>query len=106
MLLVLKILLVQGGHLSEFQILVDKLKSQGAKRVFIKPLANNDNSKQQIYLGSDFEVIRAIPSGDVSSAGISKKGAIFKAPLDFYWINLDGATDLAPNAQIILYDKA
>ena len=49
MLLVLKILLVQGGHLSEFQILVDKLKSQGAKRVFIKPLANNDNSKQQIY---------------------------------------------------------
>ena len=105
MLLVLKILLVQGGHLSEFQILVDKLKSQGAKRVFIKPLANNDNSKQQIYLGSDFEVIRAIPSGDVSSAGISKKGAIFKAPLDFYWINLDGATDFAPNAQIILYPK-
>lgn len=105
MLLVLKILLEQGGHLSKFQILVGKLKNNGAKRIFIKPLANNDNSKQQVYLGSDFEVIRAIPSGDVYSAGMGKKGAIFKAPLNFYWINLDGVTDLAPNAQIILYPK-
>lgn len=92
-------------NLSEFQTLVEKLKTQGAKRIFIKPLANNDNSKQQIYLGSDFEVIRAIPSGDVSAAGMSSKGAIFKAPLNFYWINLAGATDQAPNAQIILYPK-
>lgn len=91
--------------MSEFQILVDELKSRGAKRIFIKPLANNDNSKQQIYLGSDFEVVRAIPSGAVYSAGMSKKGAIFKAPLDLYWINLEGEVDLAPHAQIILYPK-
>ncbi|MDM7857642.1 MvaI/BcnI family restriction endonuclease [Thiopseudomonas acetoxidans] len=91
--------------MSEFQILVEQLKHHGAKRIFIKPLANNDNSKQQIYLGADFEVIRAIPSGDVYSAGMSSKGAIFKAPLDLYWIDLKGETDLAPNAQIILYPK-
>jgi len=91
--------------LSEFHALVKKMKNLGAKRVFIKPLANNDNSKQQIYLGSDFEVIRAIPSGDVYSAGVSRKGAIFKAPLDFYWVNQKGETDLAPNAQIIFYPK-
>lgn len=80
--------------MSEFQILVEQLKHHGAKRIFIKPLANNDNSKQQIYLGADFEVIRAIPSGDVYSAGMSSKGAIFKAPLDLYWIDLKGETDL------------
>lgn len=91
--------------MSKLQILVGKLKSHGAKRIFIKPLANNDNSKQQIYLGSDFEVIRAIPSGDVYSAGMSKKGAIFKAPLSFYWVSLSGEADLAPNTQIILYPK-
>ena len=97
--------MVQGGKMNEFQSLIDKIKVLGAKRVFIKPLANNDNSKQQIYLGSDFEVIRALPSGDIYSAGITKKGAIFKASVDFRWINLEGQTDLAPNAQIILYPK-
>lgn len=91
--------------MSKFQILVEQMKHQGAKRIFIKPLANNDNSKQQIYLGADFEVIRSIPSGDVYSAGMSNKGAIFKAPINFYWINLEGQTDVAPNAQIILYPK-
>lgn len=91
--------------MSEFHCLVENMKRHGAKRIFIKPLANNDNSKQQIYLGADFEVIRAIPSGEVYSAGVSSKGAIFKAPLNFYWLSLEGGLDLAPNAQIIFYPK-
>lgn len=81
------------------------MKAKGAKRFFIKPLANNDNSKQQIYFGSDFDVIRALPSGDVKADGIGAKGAIFKAPLNFYWISLDGKVSKAPNAQIIFYPK-
>lgn len=79
--------------------------SLGATRIIFKPLANNDNTKQQIYLGSDFEVIRAVPSGDIYADGISAKGPIFKAPLNFYWIDENGNTDHAPNSKIILYPR-
>lgn len=85
--------------------IVEKLKLNGAKRILIKPLSNNDNSKNQIYLGSDFEVIRAIPSGEVYADGISKKGPIFKAPVDFFWISEDGRVERATHTQIILYPK-
>lgn len=95
----------QGGRLSEFNRLINEMKKLGAKRIFIKPLANNDNSKQQIYLGSDFEVIRALPSGEIYADGVGKKGATFKAPLNFYWVNTEGEVDQALYAQIILYPK-
>lgn len=81
------------------------MQTHGAKRFLIKKLANNDNSKQQIYLGGDFEVIRIIPSGDMYADGVSKKGAIFKAPVNFFWIDLEGEVDRAPNTQIIFYPK-
>lgn len=86
-----------------FRIVSDQLRNLGATRIIFKPLANNDNSKQQVYLGSDFEVIRVIPSGDIYSDGIGKKGPIFKSPLDFYWINEDGNTERAPKNKIIFY---
>lgn len=91
--------------LTEFAQIVKQMKLHGAKRILIKALANNDNSKNQIYLGSDFEVIRAIPSGEVYADGLSKKGPIFKAPLNFYWLTLDGALEQAKFAQIVLYPK-
>lgn len=89
--------------MTTFSNIIKQMKAHGAKRFLIKALANNDNSKNQIYLGADFEVIRAIPSGDVYADGISGKGSIFKAPLNFFWINADGDTDHAASAQIILY---
>src|SRR5690625_3681551 len=88
-----------------FQELITQLHKLGAQRVFIKPLSNNDNSKQQIYLGSDFDVIRAIPSGEIHASSKTAKGLIFKAPLNFYWITLGGQTEQAPHAQIIFYPK-
>ena len=91
--------------MSILNTLVTHMQAHGAKRFLIKKLANNDNSKQQIYLGSDFEVIRIIPSGDMYADGVSKKGAIFKAPVVFFWIDLEGEVDRAPNTQIIFYPK-
>ncbi|WP_288741088.1 MvaI/BcnI family restriction endonuclease [uncultured Rheinheimera sp.] len=83
--------------------LTEIMFSNGAHRILIKRLANNDNSKQQIYLGSDFDVIKIIPSGDMYSAGVSKKGPIFKAPLNLFWIDSTGNTEQAKNSQIIFY---
>ncbi|WP_125560873.1 MvaI/BcnI family restriction endonuclease [Pseudoalteromonas rubra] len=81
------------------------MKHAGATRVIFKELKNNDNSKQQIYLGTNFEVIRTIPTGQIKSAGTGKKGATFKASINFDWISLDGATERAKGAQLILYPK-
>lgn len=78
---------------------------KGAKRIFFKALSNNDNSKQQIYLGSDFDVLKMIPSGDTFSDGVSKKGPIFKAFLNFKWIDDCGDVEVAPNTKLILYPK-
>lgn len=47
----------------ELPRIVGLMQSKGAKNVLIKPLANNDNSKQQIYLGGDFSALQALPSG-------------------------------------------
>ncbi len=81
----------------------DLMLKMGARKIVFKLLANNDNSKNQIYLGSDFRVIQLIPSGNVSSHGTGKKGAIFKSPLNFHWISLKGERERAAGAQLILY---
>jgi hypothetical protein len=77
----------------------------GCTKVVFKPLANNDNSKQQIYFGGSFDVIQLIPSGETKSDGMSSKGPIFKSPLEFYWISPDEEPQQAKNTQFILYPK-
>lgn len=91
--------------MTSFTTVSDKMREKGVTRIIFKPLANNDNTKQQVYLGSDFDVIKAIPSGEIYADGVSKKGPIFKATLDFFWIDEEGNTEKAPNTQIILYPK-
>lgn len=89
--------------MSEFRSIVEQMRAQGAKRILFKRLADNDNSKNQVYLGSDFDVIKVIPSGDIYSDEKDKTKPIFKAPVDFRWINDTGATEKAPEAKLILY---
>src|SRR5690554_2890672 len=82
------------------------MRQKGAEIVIFKILANNDNSKQQIYFGSDFTILQAIPTGDIYEDGYSeKKGAIFKAKVDLNWVDLQGNVENAPGAQFILYPK-
>lgn len=81
------------------------MKGFGAGRVIIKKLANNDNSKQQIYFGSDFSVIQGLPIKEIKSSGMTSKGAIFKASLNLFWITPNKRIEQAKNAQIILYPK-
>ncbi|WP_033568488.1 MvaI/BcnI family restriction endonuclease [Dickeya undicola] len=85
--------------------LSDLMIKNGAKRIIIKRLSNNDNSKQQVYLGSDFSVIKSLPVGNIASCGMSKKGAIFKAPINWFWLSLEGNKERANGAQVILYPK-
>jgi hypothetical protein len=85
--------------------LLRRLRDLGAKRVYSKKLAPNDNSKNQIYLGGDFSALNLIPHGDIYSdeknrAGSKRERA--KARVKFFWITGNGK-HLAPNASLILY---
>jgi hypothetical protein len=76
----------------------------GVRRLVVKRLAQNDNSKNQIYLGSGFEVLNILPFGEMYEDS-SKKNQIFKAPLNFRWLLPDGSVTPAPGAQLILYPQ-
>lgn len=80
-----------------------KFESLGATRVFFKCLAENDNSKNQIYLGGSFEVLTYFPYGDVESFPDAKYPN-FKAPIKFFWLNSE-RIEQAPSAQLILYPQ-
>lgn len=83
--------------------LLERFSALGATRVFCKRLAENDNSKQQIYLGGNFDVLSFFPFGEVREfPDLAQPN--FKASLNLFWINGDSA-EQAPDAQLILYPK-
>ncbi len=79
-------------------------RDAGAKSLFVKVLAENDNSKNQVYFGGNFEALNLFPVEEIVAD--SKGGhAIFKARLHFSWVTKDGIVDHAPGAQLILYPQ-
>lgn len=83
--------------------LVDRFSGLGAVKVFFKRLTENDNSKQQIYLGGSFEVLSLFPYGEVKAyPGLREPN--FKADLKLVWVSPESHEE-APNTQLILYPK-
>lgn len=85
-----------------FQIFREK----GVQTVYAKKLAENDNSKNQVYLGGGFEVLNILPVGEIKTCAVGKwERHRFKAPLNFSWLTELGKSVTAPYAQLILYPK-
>lgn len=86
--------------------LMEIISSKGGKRIYIKALAANDNSKNQVYLGGSFDILNIFPVGEIysDSSGDWKRNR-FKALIDFSWITETGKFEKAPHAQLILYPK-
>ena len=78
----------------------------GCTEIYVKSLAANDNSKNQVYFGGNFEIINILPISSIETfeAGDWKRER-FKAKLNFAWLNNEGQKSIAPNAQLILYPK-
>ena len=76
----------------------------GATRIFCKHLAENDNTKQQIYLGGSFEVMKLLVFGEVVPYD-TVKVPNFKADVPLWWVDGDGQAAPAPGAKLILYPK-
>jgi len=83
--------------------LMKRFAELGAIRAFCKPLAENDNSKQQIYLGGNFEVVQMFPFENVEAKS-NGKDSTYKAKLNFVWISAY-KTEQAVGAQLILYPQ-
>lgn len=83
--------------------LVKRLQDLGATQILAKPLSENDNSKQQIYLGGSFEALAFLPHGEMVAERTTKDETL-KAPVSFFWVTTD-TIEQAPGTQIILYPK-
>lgn len=84
--------------------LLGAFQKLGAQRVLCKRLAENDNSKQQVYLGHGFDALNLIPFGTVQSDS-SKKQPIMKAALPLSWLDDAGKAAPAAGAQLVLYPQ-
>jgi len=78
----------------------------GCAKIYVKILSPNDNSKNQVYFGSSFDILNILPISEITAevAGDWKKER-FKAALNFLWIGENGNAFPAPNSQLILYPK-
>jgi MvaI/BcnI restriction endonuclease family len=76
----------------------------GCTRLYAKPLAENDNSKNQVYFAGAVEALNVFPSEEVFAEN-TKKGPSFKARLKFGWLLDNGDVAPAPDAQLILYSQ-
>lgn len=88
----------------------EMLRDNGVTEVLYKVLPRNANSKNQVYLASDFSQLGKIPSGEVTahqsvSAKSGKQEAVFRSSLEFYWLDRDGRPHRAPGAQLIFYPQ-
>ncbi|MEW6301827.1 MAG: MvaI/BcnI family restriction endonuclease [Verrucomicrobiota bacterium] len=77
----------------------------GCVRLYAKPLAENDNSKNQVYFAGAVEALHAFPSVQIFAENTKKKGPSFKARLNFGWLQENGTVAQAPGAQLILYSQ-
>ncbi|MEA5458960.1 MvaI/BcnI family restriction endonuclease [Arcicella sp. LKC2W] len=80
--------------------------NNGCNKIYIKKLAPNDNSKNQVYFGGSFDILNILPISEIKTeeAGDWKKER-FKASMNFSWIGENGNLYPAPNTQLILYPK-
>lgn len=81
--------------------LAELLADKGCTRILVKKLSDNDNSKNQVYLGMGFEAINFFPNLEVQP----DRNGLFKAYLRFSWIDSVGYACPAPEAKLILYSQ-
>jgi hypothetical protein len=81
-----------------------RLRGLGATRVLAKQLAENDNTKQQVYLGGSFDTLNILPFGDLYPEPGLRRPTL-KAAVPLSWMNESGQVAPAPATKLILYPK-
>jgi hypothetical protein len=86
------------------QQLAKLFANAGCVSLYAKQLAENDNSKNQVYFAGAVEALNVFPSTEIYAEN-TKKGPSFKARLNYSWLLEDGRTAPSPHAQLILYSQ-
>jgi MvaI/BcnI restriction endonuclease family len=88
------------------------MQGLGAANIYVKELARNDNSKNQIYLGGNLSDLSFIPSGEVVASTSesekttdTKRKIKYQAPLNLLWVGAQGNTYEVPHAKLIYYPQ-
>lgn len=87
--------------------LASMMVENGVNKFYAKILKENDNSKNQVYVGGGFSALNILPHDEINTDTSNKAGSIrdrAKADVRFFWLNEEGLQP-APNAQLILYPK-
>jgi hypothetical protein len=87
---------------SSLDALLACMTGLGAVRVVAKALSENDNLKQQIYLGGNFESLSVIPYQTVVEDARPATPNL-KAAVSLRWITDGGLSEPAPHTKLILY---
>jgi hypothetical protein len=92
---------VPPAEFSDLNSLLERFRALGCTLILCKPLSENDNSKQQIYVGASFDALNALPYDTVTTCtGVKRPN--FKARVRLKWISAFHEAE-APGAQLILY---
>lgn len=98
------------NHLSLDDI-VALFRENKATQLFCKALQRNNNSKQQVYVGSDISELSWIPTGHIqpvesaSEKGTGRSGPIFQLSVNLCWITPSGVLEPAKAAKLIAYPQ-
>ena len=85
--------------------LTDLFARVGCTQLYAKPLAPNDNSKNQVYFGPNFQALNLFHTEAIAAATRPTGKPIFKARLPFGWLQRHATIASAPGAQLILYPQ-
>lgn len=87
--------------------LASMMVENGVEKFYAKILSENDNSKNQVYLGGGFSALNILPHGEITIDTSNRAGSVrdrAKADVSFFWLD-EECLQPAPNAQLILYPK-
>ena len=93
------------------ETLLSIFESHSCDQIFIKALAPNDNSKNQIYLAPNPDQLRSIPRADwnvhelTSRKPNASNKKILRANVPFNWLLPDGGIAPAPSSNLIFYPQ-
>lgn len=90
--------------IQSLEALVRFYDDHDVETVYVKQLAPNDNSKNQVYFGPGFAALTLFPLGEITPSA-NGSNPIFKASANFLWIGDDLSLVPAPTAQVILYPQ-
>ena len=90
--------------------LQDIYRRLGCKKIYVKKLAPNDNSKNQPYLGSHLTDLPFIPTQEIVASATtsnknSKRKIKYQAALKLRWVDTNVMLYKAPHAKLIYYPQ-